>query len=153
MLPVIGRIINSALCLLLNKARSAAADKLKERGDVADEKLRNLIIEFLDDVKTKIDGLARKDLLASYSFLKEGVISLNAVLDEAKDEQISKEKANADQDGGSKTTGTTTRNESQSGVLNEANELSTAIQKLNNTSNGQLVAAKECFKAAREEAT
>ena len=60
-----------------------------------------------EDVKTKIDGLARKDLLVSYFFLKEGVISLNVALDEAKDEQISKDEVNTDQNDGSKTTQTT----------------------------------------------
>ena len=153
MLSIITSIMQCLLGLVLNKARNTAADKLKQRGDVTDEKLRNVIIEDLNDIKTKIDGLARKDLLASYSFLKEGIISLNVALDKAEDEQISKDEANADQDGGSKITETTTRNESEYGVLNEAIELSIAIQKLNNTSNGRLVAAKECFKAAREKAT
>ena len=146
-------IISSTLGLVLSKARHTAADKLKERGDVTHEKLRNVIVEDLNDIKTKIDGLARKDLLASYSFLKEGVMTLNVALDEAKDEQVSKDEASADQNGGSKTTETTTRNESVSGVLNETIELSTAIKKLNKTSNGRLVAAKECFKDARVKAT
>ena len=153
MLSIITSIISSTLGLVLNKACHTAADKLKQRGDVTDEQLRNVIVEDLNDIKTKIDGLARKDLLASYSFLKEGIISLNFALDEAKDEQISKDEVNADQNGESKTTEMTTRNESVSGVLNEAIELSTAIQKLNNTSNGRLVAAKECFKDARVKAT
>ena len=153
MLSIITSIISSTLGLVLNKARHTAADKLKQRGDVTDEQLRNVIVEDLNDIKTKIDGLARKDLLASYSFLKEGIISLNVALDQGKDEQISKDEVNADQNGESKTTETTTRNESVSGVLNEAIELSSAIQKLNNTSNGRLVAAKECFKDARVKAT
>ena len=154
MSSIIASIISSTLGFVLNKARNTAADKLKQRGDVTDEQLRNVIVEELNDIKTKIDGLARKDLLASYSFLKEGVMTLNVALDEAKDEeQISKDEANTDQDSGSKTTETTKRNQSKSGVLNEAIELSTAIQKLNNTSNGRLVAAKECFKDARVKAT
>ena len=61
MLSVIGRT-TSAVGLLLNKARN-----------VADEKLRNVIIEDLNDIKTKIHGLARKDLLSSYSLLKVDV--------------------------------------------------------------------------------
>ena len=153
MLSVITSIISSVLGLVLNKARNTAADKLKQRGDVTDEKLRNVIVEDLNDIKTKIDGLARKDLLASYSFLKEGIVTLNAVLDEAKDEQTSEDEVKADQDGGSKTTDTATGNESESEVLSEVIELSNAIQKLNNTSNGRLIDAKECFKAAREKAT
>ena len=153
MLSVIARIIRSTLGIVLNNVGNTAADKLKERPDVTDEKLGDVIIQDLNDIKTKIDGLPRKKLLASYSFLKEGVISLNVALDEAKDKPINEDEANADQDGGSKTTETTTRKESESEVLNEAVQLSTAIQKLNNTSSGQLVAAKKCFKAAHEEAT
>jgi hypothetical protein len=118
--------------------------------------LRDVINEDLNDIKTKIDALSRKDLLASYCFLKEGVVSLNLALDETKDEQTtetSKDDTNGDQNDGSRTTAATTRNESEPGVLNEAIALSHAIQKLNNTSNARLVSAKECFKAAREKAT
>ncbi|CAB3979806.1 Hypothetical predicted protein [Paramuricea clavata] len=152
MLSVIASIISSALGLVLNKARTTATDKLKD-GDITDEKLRDVINEDLNDIKAKLDALSRKDLLASYCFLKEGVVSLNLALDEAKDEQTSKDDTNGDQNGGSRTTAATTRNESESGVLNEAIALSHAIQKLNNTSNARLVSAKECFKAAREKAT
>ena len=152
MLSVIASIISSALGLVLNKARHSAADKLKD-GDVTDDKLRDVIIEDLNDIKTKIDGLSRKDLLASYSFLKEGVVTLNLALDEAKDEEKSKDEVNGAQNGGSNTASTTTRSGSESEVLNEAIALSQAIQELNNTSNDRLVSAKECFKAAREEAT
>ena len=113
MSSIITSIISSSLGLVLNKARHTAADKLKQRGDVTDEQLRNAIVDDLNDIKTKIDGLARKDSLASYSFLKEGIISLNVALDEARDEQISKDEANADQDSGSKKTKTATRNKSQ----------------------------------------
>ena len=105
-----------------------------------------------EDIKTKIDGLARKDLLVSYFFLKEAVILLNVALDEAKDEQISKDEVNTDQNDGSKTTRTTTRNLRQSGVLNEATELSTAIKELKNTSN-RLASTEKYFRAAREKAT
>ena len=155
MLSVIASIISSALGLVLNKARHSVADKLKD-GDVIDDKLRDVIIEDLNDIKTKIDGLSRKDLLASYCFLKEAVVTLNLALDEAKDEEKSKDEVNprrSAQDGGSNTTSTTTRSESESGVLNDAIALSQAIQELNNTSNDRLVSAKECFKAAREKAT
>ena len=152
MLSVIASIISSALGLVLNKARTTAADKLKD-GDTTDEKLRDVINEDLNDIKTKIDALSRKDLLASYCFLKEGVVSLNLALDEAKDEQTSKDDTNGDQNGGSQTTAATTRNESESGVLNEAIALSQAIQKLNDTSKGRLVSTEKYFTAAREKAT
>jgi hypothetical protein len=148
-LSIIANLVSSTLGLVLGKARNSAAEKLKD-GDTTDDKLRDVIVEDLDNIKTKIDALARKDLLASYCFLKEGVVTLNLALDEAEDEQTSKNETNGSQNDESQTT---TRNESESGVLNEAITLSTAIQKLNNTSNGRLVFAKNRFTAAFEKAT
>ena len=112
-----------------------------------------MIFHDLDEITRKIDGLARKDLLASYCFLKEGIAQLSLALDEVKDEQISEDERNVDQDGRSKTTETTTRNESESKILNEAIELSAAIQQLKNTSNDRLLAAKQNFAEARKKAT
>ena len=130
--------------------RNEAADKIKKGGDVTDEKWGDRIVHDLHDIKKKLEGLSRKDLLASSDFLGQGIVAVKTTLDEAK--PTSKDEANADQDGRSKTTETTTRSESDSGVqLREAIELLTTIQKRNNTSS--LVAAKECFKTAREEAT
>ncbi len=151
-LSIIVNLISSTLGLVLNKARSSAAEKLKD-GDTTDEKLRDVIIEDLDDINTKIDALSRKDLRSSYCFLKEGVVTLNLALDDATDEQITTRGPNDAPNEGSQTTAT---NESESGILNHAIALSHAIQKLNNTStsvNGRLVSAKERFKAALEEAT
>ena len=62
------------------------------------------------------------------------------------------DEANADQDSGSKTTETTTRNESEPEVLNEAFELLAAIQRLNNTSN-RLVSTEKYFRTACQETT
>ena len=50
---VISNFISSALGFVLNKARNKVAEKLKEKGDVTDEKLRNAIIEDLNDIKKK----------------------------------------------------------------------------------------------------
>ncbi|CAB4004846.1 Hypothetical predicted protein, partial [Paramuricea clavata] len=58
-----------------NKIRSGIAERLKD-GDVTDEKCRRLIVRELDDIKSKLDGLARKDLLSSLCFLQEGVNGL-----------------------------------------------------------------------------
>ena len=149
-LSIIANLVSSTLGLVLGKARNSAAEKLKD-GDTTDDKLRDVIVEDLDNIKTKIDALARKDLLASYCFLKEGVVTLNLALDEAEDEQTSKDEKKGSQNDESQTT---TRNESEPhGVLNQAITLSTAIQKLNNISNGRLVFAQKRFTAALEEAT
>ena len=57
-------ILKATVGLLVNKGRNVAAEKLKE-GDVSNEQLRYLIVRELDDIKSKLDGIARKDLLTS----------------------------------------------------------------------------------------
>lgn len=41
-----------------------------------------MIVCEIDDIKLKLDGLVRKDLLISISFFKEGIVFLYKVLDE-----------------------------------------------------------------------
>lgn len=65
---------------LLDKGRHLAAEKLKD-GDVTDQQFRNFIVREIDDIKSKLDGLSRKDLVASISFFKEGLVYLYKVLD------------------------------------------------------------------------
>ncbi|XP_067025518.1 uncharacterized protein [Acropora muricata] len=74
----IAAILKATVGLLVNKGRNVAAEKLKE-GDVTNEQLRNLIVHELDDIKSKLDGIARKDLLASIGFFKEGLVYLYKV--------------------------------------------------------------------------
>jgi len=68
--------------LLVNKGRDKAAEKLKD-GDVMDEKFRGLIVREIDDIKSKLDGLSRKDLGASISSFKEGIELLYEVFNKA----------------------------------------------------------------------
>ena len=74
----IASILKATVGLLVNKGRNVAAEKLKD-GDVTNEQLRNLIVSELDDIKSKLDGIARKDLLASIGFFKEGLVYLYKV--------------------------------------------------------------------------
>ena len=74
----IDAILKATVGLMVNKGRNVAAEKLKE-GDVTNEQLRNLIVRELDDIKSKLDGIARKDLLASIGFFKEGLVYLYKV--------------------------------------------------------------------------
>ncbi len=175
MLPVIVDIMKFALGSLLDKGvnvvRNAAADKLKD-GDAMDEDWRAKIANNLHDIKTKLDGLSRKDLLASRCFLEEGIDLLLLALDEMKEKETTEDEANGVQNVESTTTETTptastmttapttptsatatTTNENKSVDLNQAIALIHAVQKLKNTSSNRFVSAKECFKAAREEAT
>ena len=76
-------VFKATIGLLVRKGRNKAAEKLKD-GDVTNQKFRSLIIREIDDIKSKLDGLSRKDLLASISFFKEGIELLYEVFDKAK---------------------------------------------------------------------
>lgn len=80
MASIVTAVLKATLGFLLNKSRDLAADKLKE-GDVTEQQFRNMIVREIDDVKSKLDGLARKDLLTSISIFKEGIVFLYKVLD------------------------------------------------------------------------
>lgn len=64
----------------MNKGRDKLAEKLDE-GDVTDQKFRGMIVRENDEIKKKLDGLARKDLLASISFFEEGIVLLYEVFE------------------------------------------------------------------------
>lgn len=80
MSAIVTAVLKATVGLLLTKGRDCLAKKLQE-GDVTDEQFRNMIVRELDDIKSKLDGLARKDLLTSISFFKEGIVFLSKVLD------------------------------------------------------------------------
>ena len=83
MSSIVTAVFKATIGLLVNKGRDKAAEKLKD-GDVTDQKFRGLIVRELDDIKSKLDGLSRKDLLASISFFKEGIELLYEVFDKAR---------------------------------------------------------------------
>lgn len=73
-------VLKSSIGALISKGCSMAAEKLKD-GDVADAKLRQLIVKDMDDIKSKLEGISVKDLGASISFFNDGVVCLDKVLD------------------------------------------------------------------------
>ena len=86
MSSIITAVFKATIGLLVNKGRDKAAEKLKD-GDVTDQKFRGLIVREIDDIKSQLKGLARKDLLASISFFKEGIELLYEVFDKARQER------------------------------------------------------------------
>jgi hypothetical protein len=72
MSEVVTGVVKLTFGFLANMIRSGIAERLKD-GDVTDEECRRLIVSELDDIKSKLDGLARKDLLSSICFLQDGV--------------------------------------------------------------------------------
>ena len=82
MSSIVTAVFKATIGLLVSKGRDKAAEKLKD-GDLTDQRIRELIVREIDDVKSKLDGLARKDLLTSISYFKRGVASLLEVLNNA----------------------------------------------------------------------
>ena len=144
MSSIITAILRSTVGLLCDKARDNAANKLKD-GDLADEKLREIIVKDLTDIKSKLDCLSLKDLDSSFSFLKEGIELLNIALNKSsKDEKANEAPSNE---------ATSVVNDYASGVLNAVLSLPQAVEKLKISSEERFVSAKDCFKASRERAT
>ena len=126
--------------LLVNKGRDKAAEKLKD-GDITDQKFRGLIVREIDDIKSKLDGLSRKDLLASISFFEEGIELLYNLFDKGHTARSTSKH------------GTTTRE-----ACVEAFSLAKEMKKLelsglDESATRALSDAKERFKDARREAT
>jgi len=82
MSSIVSAVFKATIGLLVNKGRDKAAEKLKD-GDVTDERIRELIVREIDDIKSKLDGLARRDLLTSISYFRRGVGCLFELLDKA----------------------------------------------------------------------
>ena len=80
MSTIVTTLFKATIGLLVNKGRDKAAEILKD-GDVTDQKFRSLIVREIDDIKSKLDALSRKDLEASISFFEEGIMLLYEVFD------------------------------------------------------------------------
>ena len=83
MSAVVSGIVNSAIGLVCSEIRDYTAQGLdeddsidSELGDISYSELRQIVVRELNEIKTKLDGASRKDLLASLSFIEEGVSRL-----------------------------------------------------------------------------
>ncbi|CAB4004706.1 Hypothetical predicted protein [Paramuricea clavata] len=137
-------ILSSTVGLVAGKVYDHLTNKLKD-GDSANEKLRQIIVRDLNDIKSKLDCLSLKDLDSSYSFLKEGVELLNLAIDQWNEDQKASE--------GRTDEATRVMNDTASGILNAALSLPQEIRKLKISSDKRFVSAQDCFKASREAAT
>ncbi|CAH3164610.1 unnamed protein product [Pocillopora meandrina] len=81
MSAIITAVFKATIGWLVDKGRDEAAKKLKD-GDVTDQHFRGIIMREIDDMKSKLDGLSRKDLLASIGFFREGIELLYEVFEE-----------------------------------------------------------------------
>ena len=119
----------------MDKCRDEAAKKLKD-GDITDQQFRGIIMREIDDMRSKLDGLSRKDLLASISFFREGVELLYEVFEDTR----SRSKYGAD---------------AAKAACAEAVSLTEGMKHLELTKSAtrKLADAKKRFESARERAT
>ncbi len=155
MSAIVSGVINSTVGLLCSKLRDYTAERLNE-GDLNDQQCRQIIVRELDDIKSKLDGLSRKDLLASLSFFREGVTRLYASLE-----------TSGESCDGPSTSQTSVENESQvegatamilvaqaeRDVIQRASELCDLIGNLKIASQERYRSAKESFKETKRLAT
>ncbi|KAM7426453.1 hypothetical protein ABFA07_022266 [Porites harrisoni] len=79
MSAIVTTVLKGTLGFLIKKGQQSASKKLKD-GDVTDDQLRSWIVDEMDNVNTKLDAIAKKDLGASISFFKEGLVFLNKAM-------------------------------------------------------------------------
>ncbi len=133
---------------LANKIRSGIAERLKD-GDVTDEECRRLIVRELDDIKSKLDGLARKDLLSSLCFLQDGVTGLyQSVLQLDPDSNTTESTVQV-----ASVETASSRDTGLESAVNEAIVLINAIKSLKIRSNDRFKSAMKSFEKAHEKAT
>ena len=145
MSSIITSILSSTAGVLLwNKARSKTEEKLRD-GDVTNARISEIVVRELDDIKKKLDGLSRKDLLSSCTLVQEGIDMLYLSLSKLNLEQ----KALADEtaDDRAKTSRMTTG--AQSEILNEVMDLSCVVDKLKVNADKECEKSKKRFEEAR----
>ena len=148
MSEVVTGVVKLTFGFLATKIRSGIAERLKD-GDVTDEECRRLIVRELDDIKNKLDGLARKDLLSSICFLQEGVNRLYQSLfqvDSNENTAESPKQATLVEAASFTDTG-------PDSPVNQVIALLNAITSLKIRSKERFKSAIESFKLARENAT
>ncbi|XP_044165572.1 uncharacterized protein LOC122949593 [Acropora millepora] len=80
MSEIVTSLLKAVVGFLVDKARDRAAEKLKE-GDVTANKIRALIQREINDIKSKLDALSRKDLLTAIDAFEVGVRYLYQALE------------------------------------------------------------------------
>ena len=132
---IITAVFKATIGCLVDKCRDEAAKKLKD-GDITDQQFRGIIMREIDDMRSKLDALSRKDLLASISFFREGVELLYEVFEDTR----SRSKYGAD---------------AAQAACAEAVSLTEGMKHLELTKSAtrKLADAKKRFESARERAT
>ena len=160
MSEAITNTLKFAFGLISDKLRTYGAEKL-QGGDLTDQKFRGLLVRELDDIKTKLDGLSRKDLATSISWLKQAVQRLHMAVGEMAESgsQSTSDLPKNGKDGNQPQDGTNagaysvqSKPVQQSLTVESALILASAIGKLKIESNELFGLAKQSFNEAGKKA-
>ena len=153
MSALVNGIVNSTIGLVCNKIRDYTAHRLND-GDINDSELRQIVVRELDEIKTKLDGLSRKDLLASLSSFKEGVNRLYISLETSGEscEKSSTSQAHTEDDEPENATATTSKRV-QKDAINTVLDLRQFIGNLRIASEKRYQSAEKSFEEAKSLAT
>jgi len=80
MSEIVTSLLKAVVGLLVKKARDSAAEKLKD-GDVTDKKIRELMQREINDIKSKLNAMSKKDLLTAIDTFEAGLRYLYKALD------------------------------------------------------------------------
>ncbi len=155
MSAIVSGVINSTVGLLCSKLRDYTAERLNE-GDLNDQQCRQIIVRELDDIKSKLDGLSRKDLLASLSFFKEGVTRLYASLETSGESCDGPSTSQTSVENESQVEGATAMipvTQAERDAIQRASELCDLIGNLKIASQERYRSAKDSFKETKRLAT
>ena len=132
---IITAVFKATVGWLVDKSRDELAKELKD-GDVTDQRFRGIIMREIDDMRSKLNGLSKRDLLASISFFREGIELLYEVFEEKR----SRSEYGAD---------------TAQAACADVSSLTEGMKHLELTKSAarQLVNAKRRFESARERAT
>ena len=132
---IITAVFKATVGWLVDKSRDELAKELKD-GDVTDQRFRGIIMREIDDMRSKLNGLSKRDLLASISFFREGIELLYEVFEEKR----SRSEYGAD---------------TAQAACADVSSLTEGMKHLELTKSAarQLVNAKRRFEKARERAT
>ena len=151
---VMSYVVIPTIGLLSKTPRKLLAKKLTDGG--LNEESRQYLIPGLDEIKSKLDGLARKDLGASISFFKEGVTRLYSSLQksgECRDKPSSSAGSSEKETDVEGATAMIPVTQSEQDVIKRVSQLSQNIGATNIASQEQYKSAKESFKDAKRLAT
>ena len=148
MTKVITGVLKLTFGFTSDKLHTYGAKKLQD-GGLTDQKFREWIVRELDDIKSKLGGISKKDLFTSITSLQEGAQRLNQALGESA-ENRDPTSSKLSITGGNCTS---TKPAQPSVSVKDTVALANAVEKLKLNSMQLFLLATENFKKARKEAT